>query len=130
MSTALVPTPGSALAHAVQRFAHWRRTRQHRSPIPETLWGTAVATARTQGVNKTARTLRLNHDALKKRLEAATRPPAPAPFVELLPAAPAPSYHCQVELERPTGARLRIQLTSPSPPDLAALTQSFWHGAP
>ncbi|MGH9444990.1 MAG: hypothetical protein ACRD3O_04580 [Terriglobia bacterium] len=55
---------------ARQRFARWRNARPRGSPIPEALWAMAVEVARGHGVNKTAQSLQLNYNALKKRVNA------------------------------------------------------------
>ncbi len=57
-------------------------------------------------------------------------PPARATFVELLPAPTAGGPACTLELETARGATLRIQLQGIAPPDLAALSRTFWHAAP
>jgi len=54
-----------------RRFDRWRRTRKGRSRIPEALWTAAVKAAGQYGLCRTARTLRLDYYALKKRVEAA-----------------------------------------------------------
>ena len=59
--------------HLRRRFERWRRTRKARSHIPEPLWASAVTMARTYGLNRTAKALRLDYYALKKRVEQAWR---------------------------------------------------------
>ena len=130
MSTATVPAHPSPLDRVRRRFERWRRTRQRRSPIPAALWTLALEAARAHGLHQTARTLRLNHTALTQRLRAAGGPPARATFVELLPAPTAGGPACTLELETARGAKLRIQLQGIAPPDLAALSRTFWHAAP
>jgi hypothetical protein len=62
-----------ARLEAVQRrFERWRRTRKVRSRIPESLWGSAVKLAGTYGIHRTARALRVDYYALKKRVEGAS----------------------------------------------------------
>ncbi len=133
MSTATVPAHPSPLARVHRRFERWRRTRQRRSPIPDALWALALEAARAHGLHQTARTLRLNHTALKQRLNAAGDPaggpPAGATFVELMPAPTAGGPACTLELETAGGAKLRIHLQGIAPPDLAALSRTFWHAA-
>ena len=114
MSPATVSAHPSPLARMHRRFRRWRWRRQRRSPIPDALWALAQEAGRAHGVHQIARTLRLNHTALKQRLRAAGGPSARAAFVELMPA---------------RGAKLRIQLQGIAPPDLAALSRTFWHAA-
>jgi hypothetical protein len=51
-----------------QRLERWRRTHKFRSRIPEDIWAKAVMFAQEYGVGKTARMLRLDYYALKKRI--------------------------------------------------------------
>jgi hypothetical protein len=124
--TSTVPSP---MERARQRFERWRKTDSTSSPIPEGLWALAVRVASAHGVNQTARTLRLNHTALKKRLQAAgdrvrSQPPS-ATFVELVPP-PTGLSPCTIELENAQGAKMKIQLASPETLDLVALSRSLW----
>ncbi len=109
-----------------RRFERWRRTREGRSRIPDPLWKSAVKLSATYGIHRTAKTLRLNPDSLKKhvasangngsrgqrksRQETAGQEAATA-FVELVPSEGACSPECIVELEHPRGAKMRIRLT-------------------
>lgn len=133
MNTAMVPAHPSPLDRVRRRFEHWRRTRRHRSPIPEALWALAVKTARAHGLHRTARALRLSYAALKQRLQAAGGPgggpPTSTTFVELMPPGAAGPPACTLELETARGAKLRIHLQGIAAPDLVALSQSFWRGA-
>ena len=127
------PALAAKFAEVRRAFEHWRRGRPPRSPIPEPLWALAVARAREAGIHATARRLRLNYYALKHRVEAAgplgtpgTRA-APA-FVELVPAGrrlPGVA-ECVIELADARGATMRISLTGPERPDLAALSRAVW----
>jgi hypothetical protein len=118
------------------RLDRWRQKRPRRARIPEPLWRAATALACQHGAGKIARMLRLDYYALRRRVTTggesgrASRATPPA-FVELLSAVSTPGCECLVELEAPSGARMRIQLRgAASLPDLAALSQSFWHGTP
>jgi hypothetical protein len=50
-----------------QQLSLWRETHRPPSPIPPELWEKAVELAEEQGLCKTARALRLDYGALKKR---------------------------------------------------------------
>jgi hypothetical protein len=85
------------------------------------------------GLHRTAKALRVNYYALKKRVEreAAVAPRASqkgvmATFVEL--ASPLGSGSCEytLELEDADGAKMRVHLKGGTTPDLAALSRSFW----
>ena len=126
-----------------QRFERLRRTRKARSRIPDSLWTAAVAMAKNYGVNRTAKTLRLDYYSLKKRVERAViadhgfavisaglpEESAAAAFVELAPPASAVACDCTVELENAAGAKMRVHWKGVEAPDLAALSRSFWNPA-
>jgi hypothetical protein len=120
-----------------KRLERWRQTRKPRSRIPDSIWAAAVTVAKTYGVNRTARTLRLAYYSLKERVEreavataGASPVPATAPFIELLASPSAGSCQCRLELENADGAKMRVQLRSMTMPDLAAISRSFWNYAP
>lgn len=105
----------------------WRRANGGRGrPIPEALWREATELARTNGIAKTARALRLDPKRLEARVRAAAIVTAPtkeaAAFVDL----------GMVGLREPTvvyflrrgGDELRIDV--PGGVDLVALAQAFW----
>ena len=129
MSPETLPAHPTSLDRVRWRFEHWRRTRPPHSRIPEALWTVALAAARTHGVYRTARTLRLNYTDLKRRLGAANGAPAPATFVELLPVPSPGGPACTLELETAQGTKLRIQLQGIAPPDLTALSRTLWQTA-
>jgi len=64
----------SRFAAAARQFAQWRKTTRRSTRIPESLWDVAVDVARSEGVWRTAKTLRLDYYGLKRRLEADTAP--------------------------------------------------------
>jgi hypothetical protein len=117
-----------------RRFERWRRTRKVRARIPEPLWASAVKLAGRYGIHRTAKALRVDYYALKKRVEGAaaviaSKMPAEVAktqFVELPTAAWPGSGECTLELEDAGGAKLRVRLKGFAAPDLAALTRSFW----
>ena len=134
-----------------RRFELCRRTRQGRAPIPEKLWTSAVKLTATYGLCRTARTLGLDYNALKRRVESAGvngSPAGPGPkrrmparstpterksaqdpamtFVELPSLEPAGASECLVELEHPRGAKMRIRLTGRQSSELVtAVSQAF-----
>jgi hypothetical protein len=113
------------------RLERWRRNRKHRSPIPEELWASAAELAGEYGLAKTARALRLDYYSLKERLGASGQPISPEAktqpaFVELVPQAPAAISECTVELEDPSGARMRVHIKGTAVPDLTGLSDAFW----
>ena len=120
-----------------RRFERWRRTRKVRSPIPEPLWISAVRMADMYGLHRTAKTLRVNYYSLKKRAQREATVAAGMPekdpattFVELAPPVEAGSCEWTLELEAPSGAKMRVHLKGGVAPDLPALSRSFWRVEP
>ena len=116
------------------RFEQWRATRKVPSRIPEPLWGAAVKLAAKYGLHRTAKALRVNYYALKKRVEQKTAASSSSvlkggatTFLEL--PAPAPC-ECTIELENTAGARMRVHLNGVATPDLVALSRSFYQDEP
>ena len=112
-------------------------THRTRSRIPDSLWAAAAKAARTHGVHRISKALRLDYYALKKRSEqgvsAVPNPDesfaAPA-FVELSPVPAVGHCECTLELEDTAGAKMRVHLKGIATPDLAALSRSFWNPGP
>jgi hypothetical protein len=99
--------------------------------------------AREHGIFRTAKTLRLEHNKLKRMVESAKpavrrvrrvrRAPTPQPavgFLELVaPLSAGPGLtECVIELEGPRG-KMRIQWKGSTAPDLAGLSRSLWESA-
>lgn len=131
MGTRKTPNLPARLEGMRRRFDRWRRTRKGRSRIPEMLWTSAVKAAGKYGLHRTAQVLRLDYYALKKRVETVgsgsmSDGGTVATFVELAPPASGGSCECILELEDPSGAKMRIHLKGVDVPDLAALSRSFW----
>jgi hypothetical protein len=118
-----------------QRFEHWRGLHKARTRLPQPLWSSAVRMAGTCGLNRTAKALRLDYYALKKRVGEGvaianpTTEGAAASFFELPPFSSAGACECTVELED-GAAKMRIQVRSLTVPDLASLSQTFWTRQP
>jgi hypothetical protein len=117
-----------------ERFDKFRKKHKGYRRLPESLWSAAVKLAQVYGVNRTARTLRLDYNALKKRLEESTVAATPSDttagpkFIELLPTELTAAAECALECRRPDGTTLRIHLKGPQLPDLAELSQSLCNG--
>lgn len=131
MKTRTVSAPGSQFARVQHRFDLWRKTRKRCSPIPETLWSSAVELAREHGLHRTAQTLRLNYYSLKKRFPLISGAPGRAQkestFVELFPPPGAAGYSaCTIEMENAQGGKMKIHVQGLGGPDLAVLSDSFW----
>jgi hypothetical protein len=139
MGTRQAQAARSRLEGVRRRFERWRRTRRGLSRIPESLWAAAVKAAGAAGISHTAKTLGVNHQALKKRIAeaaatsggsgqvAADRHLASVPtFLELAAPTRTDSCRCTLELKDASGAKIRVHLQSAEAPDLAAISRSFW----
>jgi hypothetical protein len=122
----LIPT---TFAPVRRRLERWRRSHKFRSRIPEDIWVNAVTLARQVGLGKTARALRLDYYALKKRLESGGNrhlPKRPCPaFIELIPPMSNALPECIVEFEYPGGAKMRFQFNGKKVPELSERAGSF-----
>jgi hypothetical protein len=135
MDTQNTPNLPAGLERLRQRLERWRQTHKPSSRIPDTFWAAAVTMAKTYGVNRTARALRLGYYSLKERVDqgAAMTPdakPVSMPFVELANLPTAGPCLCRLELENADGVKMRVQLRSVAMPDLAAISRSFWNHQP
>jgi hypothetical protein len=93
-----------------------------------------VTLAQAYGLNRTARTLGLKHDSLKKHVEtvatdALDSGKARAEFLELLPRPMSPSsLECVIEWEEAGGVTTRMQVKGVGLPDLVSLARLFRDG--
>ena len=131
MKNPLKPNLPAKLARGCKCFERWRSTHKPHTRLPEHLWSLAAELAREYGLNRTARTLRLDYYCLKKRIEFPISddisPAIPTPqFLELLPSGTNSTVECTIECEDAKGARIRIHLKGRELPDLAALSSSLW----
>jgi len=113
------------LAMVRQRLERWRAKRPHaHAALPPWVWVAAVALTRQHGLYRTARALRLDYGALKRRVEAPAPRVEPGPtFVELPRSGARPTVlSCAIELEGPA-ARLRVHVPEASLADLVTLSR-------
>jgi len=124
-------SPGPTQLEEVRRqFEQWRASRTRPSPIPDPLWRAAVDLARHQGIDRTARALRVEYNALKRRVRATAAQRGARPrFVELPSLERSSGHDCVLEIQRARGAVMRIQVTGLAMADLVALTRAVWDGA-
>ena len=115
-----------------RRFAEWRSTHRARSRLPNSLWAAAVRMVGKYGLYRTARALPVEYYSLKKRvkerfaLARGTRRSRPlAAFVELPPPSLVGTCDCILEMEDAAGVKMRCQVKTTAPPDLAVLCRSF-----
>jgi hypothetical protein len=120
-----------ALSATRRQLEHWRHRQSGRKRLPQELWSKAVTLAREHGLNKTARTLGLKYDSLKKHLEAA--PPGasgagktPPEFMEFLPREMMPSsIECTIEWEEGNGGKIRMHVKGIGVPDLVSFARGL-----
>lgn len=94
------------------------------------------------GLNRTAKTLRVNYYALKKRIEReadvadkADASDTAAQFIELAPCdfpadLRASMFQCMLELDRGGRAKMRVHLKGFSAAEVAAIGRSLWRVEP
>lgn len=104
-------------------------------PIPENLWDAAVDVARIEGVDATARALRIDRGRLARRKELASAVSgstseegglASDGFVEVDARGLCAAGQTVVRLEGRDGERLHIELSGARGLDVAALARAFW----
>ena len=129
------PNQKPALKKVQAEFENWRKTRKSRGFIPEALWGAAISLAGPYSLHQISKGLRLNHSALKERVEASRNvtpeEAAPTTFIELPPLnQPLLSEEFSLDLENATGAKMSIHVKGLAGIDLLSLTQAFWGQRP
>lgn len=111
-----------------REFEQFRSTRTGRAKLPDSLWQAAVEQARQHGANVVAHTLRLDYNALKKRMGAVMEPhrdQSPTSFVELIGATGIVADEYVIEFESSPQPRMRVQWKSAAAPDWAALLRAW-----
>lgn len=119
------------LTRGRERFEKWRSTHKPRARFPKHLWSLAAKLAREYGLNRTARTLRLDYNCLKKRIESTvsgdtSQAAAGSQFLQLLGSELTANLECTIECEDAKGARICIHLKGAELPDLAAISSVLW----
>lgn len=115
-----------AIERVSGQFAQWREHKSKRDRIPEHLWRAAVEVAQRHGVHATSRALRLEHSALRRRVEKTARHMGDAAtFIELENTASADNVGCIVELEKSNGTRMRICVRDGAAVDWARMKEAF-----
>jgi len=114
-----------------RRFEEFRNTQPAHSRLPEGLWAAAAELAKRYGVNPTARALRLDYTALKRRTEErgrhkVKRKVAALPtFMEFVAPGAKAVTNCTVEVESAQGSKLRLELKAVATTELAGLIRAF-----
>ena len=129
------PDEEKTLESVRRKFEKWRRTRAKKGIIPEKLWDEAVALSGKYSIAKIANQLKLNHTALKERMErnqaaGQVQMPNPNTFMEVGLEEPEVQFHkavpCLIELQTLGGASLKIYSADGNHIDLLSLINVFW----
>ena len=111
------------------RFEQWRQQNGgRRIKIPELLWEAAANLVQIHGVNRVAKTLRLDYNQLKERSGKKTGPKntqSGFPFVELMMPAGGVTQGKVIELINREGSRMIVRLNDNSGQALASLAELF-----
>jgi hypothetical protein len=120
------------MKHLWKRIEQWRQMRRRRTAMPAELWSEAVTLARSAGSYRVARALRLNFEALKRRmvegaLDGAPAVAPPSGFVELTRAqmVGAPTTGTVVEIEDESGLRVVVRLAKEAHVDVMQLISAL-----
>jgi hypothetical protein len=115
MDQQIIPTAKPTIEEVRQRFEHWRESRKHRTPIPENLWEGAASLCADHSIYRISRSLRLDYNALKKRVcyshpESLPESVTSSAFVELDLKASLPEAECLLEREDKEGAKMKMHI--------------------
>ena len=115
----------AAIERVRSQFEEWRAGKgNRRDRIPERLWSAAAEAAQRHGVHAVSRAVRIEHSALRRRVQAARNEVNAAPtFVELDNATG--SVGCIVELEKGNGTRMRICVHDGAAVDWSRMKEAF-----
>ena len=115
MDQQFIPTTKPTIEDVQQRFAQWRESRKHRTPIPENLWEGAVSLCADYSIYRISRSLRLDYNALKRHVcyshpDCLAESVTSSAFVELDLKASLPEAECLVEKEDKDGAKMKMHI--------------------
>lgn len=128
-----LPTP--TLTDIQFKFAAWRKTKKHRSRIPEELWTAAVKLSRNHSICSISRALSLSYTNLKTRVKDSQEIQdkcKTTPSLEFIPidivSSLTDSVECIVEMEHRNGNKMRMHFKGKADLDLQSFAESFWGG--
>lgn len=110
------------LEEATALFEQWRSQKRRRDPIPPVLWKAAVALAAKHSINEVSKHLHLSYNELKARAGSLKSVPSTSKHPAFIELAAASCRECTIELEKPTGERMRIKGNF----NVMELTHDFW----
>ena len=103
------PQPQDRLQSVSDAFAEWRRSREKRGPIPESLWRAAVALSSSYSTYRIAKVLRLDYAKLKRLVTESTVPESSQRFVEIRAESLFAPAQCSIQLHNPAGFHMEIR---------------------
>ncbi len=129
-------TTDSAFAEVRDQVAEWRETRTSRGRMPKEIWAAAVSLAQQYGVSKTAISLRLSYDSLKRNLlrsegGSATKRPSSVKGHGFLQTeasrlmCPSTTEETLIEISTKDGAKLTMRIGANSAFDFPGLVSAF-----
>lgn len=113
-----------------QQFEFWRQSRKKRTAIPQHLWQAAVGLTALYSICHVSKALGLNYTALKDQVikstprQTSTGAACSSTFIEL--PSPAPALESTMEMIKPDGAVMKIQIKGATRWDLLELGKAFW----
>jgi hypothetical protein len=128
-----VPAISPSLESVRHQFGTWRKRRPCRGQIPEALWQEAVGLCREHSICEVSRSLRLNDNDLKRRVQRSKgrglavgqRPDFG--FVRLDLGTPITPSECLVEMEVANGSKMRMSFRGVlRDVDPVELSRAFW----
>ena len=125
--------PLATLPEVQSRFADWRKSKHHRSRIPEDLWTAAVNLCQEHSLCKISQALGLSYTDLKERVQKSLQAPhvsRVSPLQDFIPIDITPAHlaECIVEMEHHNGNKMRMHFKGKADLDLQSFAESFWHG--
>ena len=119
----------AGLEQVRQQFEAWRQSRVKRTPISQDLWKAAVGLTAQYSICHVSKALGLNYTALKEQViksttqQTSTGPVSSSTFIEL--PCPAPALESTMEMIKPDGAVMKIQIKGATRWDLLELGKAF-----
>lgn len=112
------------LAPVRRALEAWRKTRQHRQPIPEELWRQVAVLGGRHGVSPVSQALGLDYYSLKGRVKDRA---CASDFVEvgMAPAGDL-AQGCTAEFEDRQGRKVLLRWVSTPGPELLGVVRAFW----
>ena len=122
-----------SLAQLAARIEAWRNDPKKPKRMPEALWIAAAELSKDSSVSHISKVLRLDYNALKKRVHPQIKKNIPAVkaqpsfnFIELDIEKTSSIPECTIEMEKGNGAKMKICLRGRADLDLYELSRAFW----